>query len=169
MAETPTFSGLNPRWYKADQLYRLYVTPDLLCGAYVAGQIRDQQTAALQLQALQLFLGRYIRGLLQRRADLEAKYANMDPCGESFLAADTRNFQIHRRDVVKCTIIHKRRLWTPNNTGTLYVTLASGKRWQFILVGDECATYVGEILRVFCTSIEEIGDPICLHAAERGA
>jgi hypothetical protein len=169
MPECPTFFGLNPRWYKWDQLYRFYVTPDMLCGAYIAGQLQDERTAALQLLGLQLFLGGYVRRLLQRRADLEAQYNNMNRCGDTFLAADTRNFQIQSRDVVSCTITHKRRLWTPNNTGTLHVNMASGETRQFIIVGDQDARYVAEALGRFCNSIDEIGDPVFRDAGESGA
>ena len=169
MPECPTFFGLNPRWYKRDQLYRFYVTSEMLCGAYVAGQIQDERTAALQLQALNLFVGGYVRRLLKRRADLEAQYDNMNPCSDAFLDADTRNFQILRRDVVSCTITHKRRLWTPNNTGTLHVNIASGEKRQFIIVGDQDARYVAESLGRFCNSINEVGHPIIPRATDNGA
>jgi len=49
MEEFPTFDGLDPRWLKSDRVYRIYVTPDLLRGGYIAGQFYDEQSAAIQL------------------------------------------------------------------------------------------------------------------------
>lgn len=163
------FYGLHPRWLKTDQLYRIYITPDLLCGAYIAGQFQDERSAALQLQGLQLFFGAYVRRLVQRRADLEDQYNSMDPCSSSFLSADDRNFQIQRCDVAACSITHKRRLWTSFNTGTLKFTVASGHIRQFILVGDQNAELVADSLRTFCPCIEESGEPLPSTSADAGA
>lgn len=155
MVEMQYFYGLHPRWFQWDQLFRIYVTPDRLCGAYIAGQIQDEKTAALQLQSLRFLAQAYIRRVVKQRADRESLYDRIDPSGEAFLETDKRNFHILRTEICKCTISDKPRLWTPKNTGTVTLIMRSGTQKQFILVGQQDPQALAELLKSFDPTLKK--------------
>lgn len=157
MNQCPTFYGLDPRWFTWDRLYRIYVTSDRLCGAYVAGQIYDERSASIQLQSSYLFLRGRVQRSLQRRKDREERYDTMDPTDGAFLAEDSRNFHIYRNHVIKITVNRKRSLWTAYNVGTVNIELGDGRIQRFILVGDHDADAITETLRAFFPDTDAVG------------
>ena len=114
---TPFFYGLQPRWLSWDRLYRIYVSDKMIAGAYVAGQIYDEQSAAVQLQQAMLFLRPIVRRRLAQRCERETLYDAHDPFGPSFVGHDARNFQILRSDVAQVRFRRNRSLWTRFNVG----------------------------------------------------
>ncbi|MFH1300779.1 MAG: hypothetical protein ABIK07_06930 [Planctomycetota bacterium] len=158
--EYPYFYGLTPRWFKWDRHYRIYLTPDRICGAYIAGQIFDEQSAAIQLQLFYLFLRNFVKRTLKKRKDLEARYDVMDPTESSFLEEDHRNFHIDRRQVVSITVNRKHSYWTPNNVGTVNIELTDGSVRRFILVSDQNADQIAAELRLFSPDTDISGKSV---------
>ena len=149
MKECPTFYGLDPQWFKADRLYRIYITHDCLCGAYIAGQIYDEQSAAIQLQSFRFLLSGVLKRTIECRKEREDRYDAMVPAGESFLGEDKRNFRIDRHQVVRITVKRNRSLWTPLNVGTVRIEFGDGSNRRFILVGDQDADVIADSMKRF--------------------
>jgi hypothetical protein len=42
VAGKPWFYGLEPRWFRWDRLYEVYILGDRITGAYLAGQVYDE-------------------------------------------------------------------------------------------------------------------------------
>ena len=154
----PAFYGLDPHWFKSDDLYKIYVIPDCLCGGHIAGQVYDKRSAAVQLRSFYvLFRGRVQRAFECRRTR-ESRYDAMGPATPEFLAEDVRNFQIHRTHVVSVTVDRKRSLWTPYNVGTVSIELGTGDLRRFILVGEQGVGAIAETLRSFHPETAIVGD-----------
>jgi len=51
------FYGLEPRWFGSDRLFKVFGLPDGICGAYLAGQVYDEESGHLQLVAPAGLLG----------------------------------------------------------------------------------------------------------------
>ena len=151
------FYGLAPRWFTGDCLYRIYITPERLCGGYVAGQIFDRQSAAIQLQMCYLFLKSLVDRLLKKRKEREHAYDGMEPTDEEFLEYDRRNFHIDRRQVVSIRVNRKRSYWTPYNVGTVNFRLTDGSLRRLILVGDQDPDQIAKELSRFSPDTELIG------------
>jgi hypothetical protein len=47
----PHIYALRPRWLGTDRFYKIFVTRSMLCGARVAGQFHNEESAATQLVA----------------------------------------------------------------------------------------------------------------------
>lgn len=153
------FYGLQPRWLSWDCLYRVYVCDTMLAGAYVAGQLYDEQSAAIQLQQIALFLRPLVRHRLAQRQQREALYDSVDPFGPSLLDHDQRNFQIPRSDVTRTRFRRNRSLWAGFNVGTVQLELLDGKTLQFILVGNQQSDEVLRMMQEFDPAIEVTGKP----------
>ena len=151
------FQGLQPCWLSSDRLYRIYVSDKLLSGAYIAGQFYDERSAYLQLQQAAIFFRPFIRRCLARRQEREALYDSSDPLSPQLFEQDSRNFQIDRSEVARTHLRRRRSLWTPFNAGVLEVTLFDGSVRRFILVGEQQADEVLDLLRKFDPGIEESG------------
>jgi hypothetical protein len=50
-----SFYGLQACWFRPDRLFKIYVSTDVLAGAYVAGQLYDGAAAQHSRQALPYF------------------------------------------------------------------------------------------------------------------
>jgi hypothetical protein len=153
------FYGLQPHWLSWDRLYRIYVCDKMLAGAYIAGQLYDQQSATLQLQQLRLFLGPLVRRRLAQRHERETMYDTVDPFATSLLDYDHRNFQVERSDVAGTRFRRKRSLWAPFNVGVVEIETLDGATQRFILVGDQEQEKVLELMRIFDPAIEVTGTP----------
>lgn len=158
MIQYPTIYGLDARWLNWDRLYKIYVATDCLCGAYIAGQVYDQDSATANLQNFCLLFRRSVNRSFQRREDREARYEGMDPTSREFLAQDNRNFHIRRREVIDITVNRRRSLWTPNNIGIVNIELRDGKLRRFILVGDQDADAIAKTLRLFHPETTAVGE-----------
>jgi hypothetical protein len=153
------FYGLQPRWLSWDRLYRVYVSDKMLSGAYIAGQLYDEQSAALQLQQLGLFLRPLVRRRFAQRQEREAMYDAVDPFGPLLLSHDKRNFQIARSDVVRTRFQRNRSLWAPFNVGAVELELLDGTTLRFILVGDQQPDDILRIIQRFDPAVEVSGKP----------
>jgi hypothetical protein len=151
------FEGLQPCWLSSDRVYRIYVSDKLLSGAYIAGQFFDERSAYLQLQLAAVFFRRFVRRCLARRQEREALYDSSDPLSPQLLEQDPRNFQIDRSEVARTRLRRNRSLWTPFNAGVVEVTLFDGSIRRLILVGEQQADEVLDLLRKFDPGIEESG------------
>jgi hypothetical protein len=156
---TGFFFGLQSRWLSSDRLYRVYVSDRMLAGAYIAGQIYDEQSAAVQLQQLGLFLRPLVRRRLAQRREREAIYDSINPFGPSLLNLDQRNFQILRSDVARTRLRQNRSLWAPFSVGVAEVELFDGKTWRLIVVGDQEPDEVLKLMQRFDAAIEVTGKP----------
>jgi hypothetical protein len=153
------FYGLQPRWLSWDRLYRVYVSDQMLAGAYIAGQVYDEQSAAVQLQQMGLVLRPLVRRLLAQRQQREARFDALDPFGPALLDQDPRNFQILRTDVARMRFRRNRSLWTAFNVGVVELELLDGTRRRFILVGDQEPDTVLSLLQRFHPDPEVTGKP----------
>src|SRR5438552_2612753 len=98
-ANVPIFYAIQPRWLGADRLFKVFVSPLRLAFAYVAGQVYDQRSAAVQLQQLNLLLSPLVRRWLKRRDKREERYAAETVFAPGFLTLDERNFYVEKREV----------------------------------------------------------------------
>jgi hypothetical protein len=153
------FYGLQPRWLRWDRLYRVYVCEAALAGAYVAGQIYDEPSAAVQLQQLGPLVSPIVRGRLARRHEREMRYDGLDPFGADMLAQDPRNFHLPRTEVVRARFRRSRSLWTAFNVGSVELELQDGTKRRFILVGDQDPDTVFGLVREFDPRVELTGRP----------
>ena len=152
------FYGLEPRWFSPDRLYRVYVSDQMIAGAYIAGQLYEERSASVQLQqAAWLLRSLFMRRCLLRREGREAFYDSFDPLAPQLLQQDHRNFQLQRSDVVRTRLRRNRSLWTPFNVGRVELELLDGSIRRFILVGDQQAEDVLALLTVFDSGIEVTG------------
>ncbi len=153
------FYGLQSNWWW-DRLYRIYVSDKMLAGAYIAGQIYDEQSAAIQLQKADLFFRPLVRRWLAQRQEREALYDAVDPFSRLLLHHDLRNFQIWRSDVARTRFRRNPSLWTLcGNVGAVELKLRDGKTWLFILVGDQQPDEILRIMQRFDAAIEAAGKP----------
>lgn len=157
--ERSYFYALQPRWLSTDRLFMLFVTREALYGAYVAGQIHDDNSARAQLQQLYPLLRFWVNRILARRAERERHFLTIDPRSGEFLSADKRNFCIFSSQVVHVTVNCKRSLWAARNVGTVKIVLATGQVLRFILVRGQDPEAISRMLRSFCTDTTLIGEP----------
>jgi hypothetical protein len=115
------FYGLEPGWLSSDRLYKVYVSQNMLAGAYVAGQFYDGAAAARQLQQAIVLFWPLVRRGLKRRSEREAHYDSSDPFSAEFLHCDSRNFQVSRSDCIGIRLLRKRSFWVPVNAGTIEI------------------------------------------------
>jgi hypothetical protein len=153
------FYGLQPRWLSGDRLYRVYVSDKMLVGAYVAGPLYDEQSAALQLQQLGPFLRPLVRRRLAQRLERETLYDSLDPFAQSLLDFDPLNFQVLRSDIARTRFRRNRSLWTRYNVGVVELELLDGTTRRLILVGDQQPDDVLRLMQAFDAAIEITGKP----------
>jgi hypothetical protein len=140
---TASFYGLQPKWTSWDRLYKLFVLPKGLAGAYVAGQVYDETSGRIQLVRPAGLLGPlmalWVKRIVQRRAEREERYNRILPGSPEFLAADPRNFVLPVDVVERATISCRRSLWVmgTNKGGSVELALYSGTRLRFLLVNDQ--------------------------------
>jgi hypothetical protein len=154
-AQPPYFYGLQPRWC-SDRLYRVYVGPKMLAGAYVAGNIHDEESAVLILQELHFVLKPWVRKLLQARTERELHYDQFDPFGPRFLEHDSLNFQIERTDVLRTTF-RRNRVWHRPGSGAVDFVLPAGRKLRLIVKQGQPAEQIEKLLRVFDSGVEVTG------------
>lgn len=145
------------------KLYKIYVTDGALCGAKVAGQIYDEQTArvvTMQFGLLGMLLGGiYAKRAIKKREATEANYDAMEAGGPPFLTADKVNFSLGPAKISKIEINGKRK-GVKNmlkSQAAMEVQLADGKKRRFMLVGDQNIEYIRNLVSkiVPATSIVE--------------
>jgi hypothetical protein len=151
------FYGLLPRWLGGDRLYRVYVGKEFIVGAYIAGQLYDQQSAAIQLQHLLLVLAPLVRRLLSRRAEREARYDTLDPFEPTLVDYDRRNFRISKSDIARTKLRRNRSLWTTCNVGAVEIELLDRTNRRFILVGEQDQDEILKLMQQFDPGIEVRG------------
>jgi hypothetical protein len=109
----------------------------MLAGAYVAGQLYDESSAALQLQATALIFWPLVRKWLAQRRERELMYDSLDPFDPALLTLDERNFQIVRTDVARTWFRRNRSRWAAFNVGVVELELLGGTRRRLILAGNQ--------------------------------
>jgi hypothetical protein len=156
----PFFYALQPKELTADRFYKIFVTERAICGAWVAGQYYDEQSAQGQLMAtgglLGLLLSPFIKRWIRQRHEREQRYEAIDPDGPDFLTADRRNFRLARLDIAGVVIKPKAKIsmhhWAAGNR--LEINMADGTKMRFILVGDQEAEQVRALLARIVPSVE---------------
>src|SRR5262245_30818895 len=110
MTTVGSFYALRPRWTRWDQFYRVYILPDAIAGACLAGQVYDEESGRVQLAtAAGIFaplMMKLVSRIVRKRNEREARYADLEPGTAEFLEVDDRNFII-RKDEVNRTVIHR--------------------------------------------------------------
>jgi hypothetical protein len=152
------FYGFQPHWFSRDRLYRIYASDKMLAGAFIAGQLYDEQSAVIALQQSWLFLRTLVRRRLAKRREREALYDAVDPFSPSLLDLDERNFQLQRRDVAWTRLHTNRSWWTPINAGVVEIALLDGTKPRFVLVGDQDQGDVLRSMEGFDSAIEVTGN-----------
>jgi hypothetical protein len=152
-----SFYGLQPRWLGGDRLYHIFITSRAFCGAKVAGQFYDEQSAETQLNQLGPLADPIIQ---QALCNLEEKiriYDGIDPMSSAFLEADKTNFRILKEEVRRILINRKKSLWTAStpNSGTIKFVMRDGKTRKFILIGNQ------DVLQIKTFVRKLVADVIC--------
>jgi hypothetical protein len=129
----------------------------MLAGAYLAGQFHDEASASRQTRPAALFFRPIINRCLARRREREEHYDASEPFSPTLLESDPRNFQIGRLDVTRTEFRRGRSLWTPFNVGVVELSLFDGSKRRFILVGEQEADDVLNLLRMFDPGIQVTG------------
>jgi hypothetical protein len=101
--------------------------------------------------------------LLAGRRDREALYDSIDPFGPELPAQDARNFRIPRSDVAQTRFRRNRSLWTPSNVGSIEIRTSDGAVRRLILVGDQNADAILDLIRRFDPATEVTGRPTVRH------
>jgi hypothetical protein len=152
VAQVPFFYGLQPRWLSWDRLFKLHVVVDTVAGAYVGGQIYDDASGMTQLvgpaQAAGPLMALWVRRIVRRRSEREARYESLIPGSAEFLAVDRRNFALRGADIERVIISSKRSLWTvgAHNSGSIRFVLWSGTQWRFLLVNHQDVAWINQVL-----------------------
>lgn len=155
----PCFYGLQPRWFSFDRLYKLYLTPSVLCGAWIAGQVYDEDSGSRQLVlpagAFGALFIPMIKRKVQQRREREQQYDGIDPLGPEFLELDRRNFRMGAEEIQRVAISDQRSLmWAPNSCGAVEFHGWDGKKRKFILVGQQPIEPIREQLGRLVPNVE---------------
>jgi len=150
-----SFYGLQPRWLGSDRLYHIFITSNAFCGAKVAGQFYDGQSAQNQLSQLGVLAIPIIKWLLRKHEEKRNMYDNLDPMSSTFLEADKHNFRILKEEVRRILIYRKRSWWTASspNSGTIKFQMLDGKTRDFILVGIQDVLQIEASVRNLVTDV----------------
>lgn len=167
MQDNRYFYGLYSDRFTMDRLYRIYITPDCLSGAYVAGLVYDKKMAKYCLEwALYYLLSGYVERVLQRRAKRELIYDKLDPTSDWFLSEDHFNFHIDRIQIDQLILNPNRSSLIPENVGTFIIHQCAGTVSKFILIDDQDFDLIAEELEFFCAVKNESGKPV-FHQIEK--
>lgn len=152
-----SFYGLQPRWLGGDHLYHIFITSRAFCGAKVAGQFYDEQSAETQLNPLGILAVPIIKRLLRKRKEKSRIYDSIDPMSSAFLEADKNNFRILKEEVRHILINRKRSWWTAStpNSGTIKFVMLDGKTRKFILIG------IQDVLQIKVSAKKLVAEVIC--------
>ena len=151
MSSNPSFFyALETRWMGPDRFFKIFAQPGLLCGARVAGQFYDRDSAYRQLVApAQVFaplMARLADRLVQTREQEERTIDGLPPESVEFLRRNAPNFQLPVNAVRQVTFEKKRSWWTARNHGRMDLLLHSRRRIRFLLV-EQPSEQVSAILQ----------------------
>ncbi|HMP02274.1 MAG TPA: hypothetical protein PKD86_18730 [Gemmatales bacterium] len=162
MGDVPFFYGIEPRWWTADRFYKVFVLPQAICAARVAGQFGDESSARAQLVLsgglLGLLFAPLVRRFAAQRAEREAFYDTLTPGSPDFLQADDLNFVLERTDVRKVVVDANRTWWTgaAANSGRIDFVLLDGSRRRLILAGEQDTAAIARLLVDSLGSVEPV-------------
>lgn len=143
---------LQPRWFSADRFYKVYLTPEALCGAWVAGQIHDEESGRVQLWPTGPLMWLTIRSV-ERRA-LEAMYDSLADEPTSIIERDSRNFVLRLTEIRSIRVIPTSFFWKwYREHGSLAIEMQDGTRWELIV---RCGMDAASALR----ELAELGYPV---------
>ena len=127
-----------------DWFYKIYVTRDAPCGAVIAGQVADVESADLQLVTPSM-----AKRALSDHEQLEARYDVIDPNSPEFLALDKRNFQLTGPMIEKVQLRAKKHWWTATlpNSGTMEIFPRDQRKKWFVLYGHQYVEAIAQLLR----------------------
>lgn len=128
----------------------------MLAGAWIAGQVYDEE-AAHKFQELYFLLFPLVRRWLARRREREGLYDSIDPFGPELLEHDRRSFQIRRSEVAWTRFQRNRSLHATSNVGVFELGRLGVKKMKFILTGDQQPDRVLELPLRFDRVIEVTG------------
>ena len=142
------FYGLE----NSNGLYKIYVTEGSLCGAKVAGSIYDEATARQITYHFgllgMLFHKKVAASYIRKRQEKEKEYDQMEPGSQSFLNADKVNFSLGSGGITRAVVNHKRSGLKNilQSSPAVELHLTDGKKRRFVLIGDQSADYVRNLI-----------------------
>ncbi len=142
----PFFYANRTRWLWGDQYFKIYVSTDVLAGAYIAGQFAEPRSIKAQYGWV---IQPYADQCLLKRLHREARYEDCDPFSTSFLELDSRNFHILRSDVDSVVVSKAPSLFYQTSVGTVAIQTHSGSDHKLILLGEQSFDRVLKALSVF--------------------
>ncbi|MGD8453373.1 MAG: hypothetical protein PVJ57_16295 [Phycisphaerae bacterium] len=139
--ELSSFYALQPNTLTSDRLYRIFITRQAICGAWVAGQFHSRESAQQVLVVtlgLLSFLARpLVNRWLRKREEREQFYDALDPDGAEFLEADKRNFRLLPMDIDGVTITQKKKFSGHGVRGPrLTITRSDGKALKLVVLPE---------------------------------
>jgi len=150
------------RWFAGDQYFKVYVSADLLAGAFIAGQFAEPVSAGAQGG---IVIQPYVEQCLLNRLRREARYEASDPFARWFLDMDRRNFHILRTDVASVRVSETPSPWYRTSVGTVEIRRRDGSSRKFVLFGEQAVETVAEALRAFDPGITVTSDPTAAREA----
>ncbi len=134
------FIALKTSWFAFDNLFKVFVRSNLLCGARIAGQFFDRDAAYRQLVApAQIFaplMAKVAERLVRKRKSEERRYEEVDVESAEFLRMHSANFHISRDAVDEVTFDGRRSWWTAKNCGRMTLRVCRQKPMRFVLVSE---------------------------------
>jgi hypothetical protein len=121
-AHTPWFAGFNH-----GRTYKVFLTDDRLCGAHVGGAIDNDGSPNGNEDPASWVA-----------TSLATLYDRIDVTSPQFLALDDDNFHFAYRDIAEVGYQADKRWLQPSvpHSGRLFLTLASGSEYEFLLLGE---------------------------------
>lgn len=103
----------EPKYLTPNRFYKVYVKNATLCGAWLGGQVFNEESRRIHalnaIVAAPLF-GRWLERYVERRRIFEAAADSVDPLSADFLSLHRHNFQIQSPEInfaviKKCTTL----------------------------------------------------------------
>ncbi|PHS03059.1 MAG: hypothetical protein COA78_19220 [Blastopirellula sp.] len=135
-----TFCGLQPNWTTPDRFYKFYITKETLYAGWIGGQFHDKLSVRYGLWPIYLILVGIIVGeplaiwADNRRCRLQSLYDSLIEEPDVFLAADSRNMMIARKNIQSIKISSRKSSWTFwANSGIITLNIHYGKSIRLLI------------------------------------
>lgn len=158
------FYALEPRWFRWDRYYKVYLSDRAMHVAYLAAQVYDNRSAELSSAGLGS-----LRRMAQRQLVLlkerEGEYDRMDLGTPAFIRTDERNFTLARAEIRQVDLVARFSMWLAGKGGVLTIHRADLTKIKLLLPTSQPETAF-DALRALQAGTDQIDafEMICLKA-----